>query len=54
MNTSAWILMLSTLVLVTGMVIYFLVKVLTTPPNPEPDSFLENDEVEERKPSKKE
>jgi heme/copper-type cytochrome/quinol oxidase subunit 2 len=49
MNTSALILMVSTILLVTGMLVYFIVRVLTTPPNPEPDSFLENDAVEKRK-----
>ena len=32
-------------VLITG---YFFIKVLRTPPNPEPDSFSENDDVVER------
>lgn len=46
MNTSALILMLFTTLGVTGMLVYFIVRVLTTPPNPEPDSYLENDDVE--------
>jgi hypothetical protein len=41
--------MLFTTLGVTGMLVYFIVRVLTTPPNPEPDSFLENDAVEKRK-----
>ncbi len=49
MNTSALILMLFTILGVTGMLVYFIVRVLTTPPNPEPDSYLENDAVEKRK-----
>lgn len=49
MNTSALILMISTICLVTGMLVYFIVRVLTTPPNPEPDSFLENDAIVKRK-----
>lgn len=48
MNTSALILMLSTTLLVTGMLVYFLIKVLKAPPNPEPDSYLENDDVKKR------
>lgn len=49
MNTSALILMVSTIVLVTGMLVYFIIRVLNTPPNPEPDSFLENDDMEKRR-----
>ena len=49
MNTSALVLMLFTTLGVTGMLVYFIVRVLTTPPNPEPDSYLENDDVEKRK-----
>ncbi|MGB5315983.1 MAG: hypothetical protein WBN56_08265 [Robiginitalea sp.] len=49
MNTSALILMLFTTLGVTGMLVYFIVRVLTTPPNPEPDSYLENDDVDKRK-----
>jgi hypothetical protein len=44
MNTSAIILMVSTQVIVTAITIYFFWKVLKTPPNPEPDSFDENDD----------
>ncbi|MEO9510572.1 MAG: hypothetical protein ABJN84_12300 [Flavobacteriaceae bacterium] len=50
MNTSALVLMLFTTLLVTGMVIYFLIKVLKTPPKAEPDSYLDNDDDE--RPSK--
>ena len=49
MNTSALILMVFTTLGVTGMLVYFIFRVLTTPPNPEPDSYLENDDVEKRK-----
>ena len=52
MNTSALILMLGTTILVTAMLLYFLIKVLRTPPNPEPDSYLDNDDVEERQQAK--
>ena len=48
MNTSALILMLSTVGAVAGITIYFFIKVLRTPPNPEPDSYNANDEEEER------
>ncbi|MGB5190750.1 hypothetical protein [Robiginitalea sp.] len=41
--------MLFTTLGVTGMLVYFIVRVLTTPPNPEPDSYLENDDVDKRK-----
>lgn len=44
MNTSAIILMAATQLAVTGFTIYFFVKVLRTPPNPEPDSYDENDD----------
>jgi hypothetical protein len=49
MDTGALILMISTVTFVSAGTIYFFVKVLTTPPKPEPDSYLDNDEVEERK-----
>jgi heme/copper-type cytochrome/quinol oxidase subunit 2 len=48
MNTSALILMILTVGLVVGITIYFFVKVLRTPPNPEPDSYSQNDEVLKR------
>jgi hypothetical protein len=44
MNTSALILMITTMILVTGVTAYFFIKVLTTPPKPEPDSYKDNDE----------
>ena len=44
MNTSAIILMAATQLAVTAFTIYFFVKVLRTPPNPEPDSYDENDD----------
>ena len=43
MNTSALILMVVTQVSVICMTGYFLYRVFTTPPRPEPDSFSEND-----------
>lgn len=36
--------MLATLLLVTGLMIYFFIRVLNAPPKPEPDSYLENDD----------
>lgn len=48
MNFSALILMIATVGIVTGVTIYFFVKVVRKPPNPEPDSYNANDEVEER------
>ncbi|MBK6626265.1 MAG: hypothetical protein IPJ87_17560 [Flavobacteriales bacterium] len=43
MNTSALVLMLSSVLTVTGFTLYFFYRVLTTPPKPEPDSFSDND-----------
>jgi hypothetical protein len=48
MNTSALVVMLSTMFLVTGAMGYFFYRVLKTPPKPEPDSFLDNDDEIER------
>ena len=45
MNTSAIFLMITTQVVVTAITVYFFIKVLKTPPNPEPDSYNENDDV---------
>ena len=44
MNTLALTVMLFTMISITLITIYFFVKVLKTPPKPEPDSFSENDE----------
>lgn len=44
MNTIALTLMVTTQVLVTGVTLYFFWKVLKTPPKPEPDSFVENND----------
>jgi hypothetical protein len=46
MNTSALILMVCTQVLVIATTLIFYIKVLRTPPKPEPDSYDENDDVE--------
>lgn len=48
MNTEALITMVTTQGLVIGFTAYFFYKVLTIKPKPEPDSFTENDEEEER------
>jgi hypothetical protein len=48
MNTSALIIMLTTITLVTGLMIYFFMRVINTPPKPEPDSYLDNDDDPER------
>jgi hypothetical protein len=48
MNTSALVVMLTTITLVTGLMIYFFVRVITAPPKPEPDSYLDNDDDEDR------
>lgn len=49
MNNSALIIMIATQGIVIAITVYFFYKILTIPPKPEPDSFSENDEVEERK-----
>jgi hypothetical protein len=51
MNTSALITMLFAQGIVTALVAYFFYRVLTTPPKMEPDSYSENDDVEERQDS---
>lgn len=50
MNLAAIITMLLAQGTVVTLAAYFFYKVLTTPPKPEPDSFSENDDVEERQP----
>lgn len=45
MNTTALILMISTQVIVTGLTLYFFFRVLLAKPRPEPDSYLDNDDV---------
>jgi hypothetical protein len=45
MSNSALILMVSVQVIVTLVTAYFFRKVLKTPPQPEPDSYSENDDV---------
>ena len=48
MNTTALIMMVITQGLVTAITVYFFYKVLTVPPKPEPDSYSENEDIEER------
>ncbi|HEY4651768.1 MAG TPA: hypothetical protein VIG72_10150 [Pontibacter sp.] len=50
MNTSALIIMLTTIGLVTFITIYFFALVLKSPPKPEPDSYLDNDDEPGRQP----
>lgn len=44
MKTTALLMMVSTIVLVTGITGFFFSKVLRSKPRPEPDSYSENDE----------
>ena len=48
MNTEALITMVATQGIVIFFTAYFFYKVLTVKPKSEPDSFTENDDVEER------
>lgn len=50
MNTSALITMLTAQIIVIGLTAYFFIRVLRTPPKPEPDSYSENDDVLVRQP----
>ncbi|MBL7957079.1 MAG: hypothetical protein JNM49_03895 [Flavobacteriales bacterium] len=45
MNNDALILMLGSVLIVTGITVYFFYRVLTSPPKKEPDSYAENDDV---------
>ncbi|MDP2089923.1 MAG: hypothetical protein Q8J84_11045 [Flavobacteriaceae bacterium] len=49
MNTTALIMMVATQGIVMAITGYFFYLVLTSPKKPEPDSYDENDEVEEGK-----
>jgi hypothetical protein len=44
MNTLALVFMISVQVIVTGITVYYFVKVLRAKPKPEPDSFIFNDD----------
>lgn len=48
MNTAALIMMIATQGVVIAITGYFFYRVLTTPPKQEPDSYSENDDVEDR------
>lgn len=52
MNTSALVVMLTTILVVTGLMLYFFWRVINTPPKPEPDSYLDNDDEVGRQPLK--
>ncbi|MGD1842725.1 MAG: hypothetical protein ACFB0B_17785 [Thermonemataceae bacterium] len=45
MTTEALITMLTVQVTVVCLTTYFFIRVLKTPPKPEPDSYSENDDV---------
>ena len=45
MTTGALLFMIITEVLVTGLMLFFFIKVLTTKPRREPDSYSQNDEI---------
>lgn len=45
MNTSALIMMISVNAIVISVCAYFFIKVLTSKPKAEPDSYSENDDV---------
>ncbi len=49
MKTEALIVMVLAQGIVTLITGYFFYRVLTTKPKPEPDSFSENDDIDERK-----
>lgn len=44
MNTSALITLLLAEGIIATITVYFFWKILTTPPNPEPDSYSDNDD----------
>ena len=46
MKTEALIMLIGAQGVVIAFMSYFFYKVLTTPPNPEPDSYSENDDLE--------
>lgn len=47
MNSTALTMMLITEITVTGITLFYFYKVLRTPPKPEPDSFIGNDDKKE-------
>lgn len=46
MNRTALIFMIVSETVITAIMVYFFLKVLFTKPNPETDSFSQNDDVE--------
>lgn len=48
MNTSALITMILAQGIVILVAVYFFIRVMRTPPKPEPDSYEDNDDVVER------
>lgn len=44
MSNASFFMMFSTMTIVTAVTAYFFFKVLFSKPNPEPDSFSENDD----------
>jgi len=46
MNNNALIFMIFSETVITGITVYFFLKVLFAKPKPEPDSYSENDEIE--------
>lgn len=48
MSKSALIMMIAAESIITVITIYFFWKVLKTPPKPEPDSYIDNDDEKER------
>lgn len=45
MNRTALIFMIISETIITGIAVFFFVKVLVTKPKPEPDSYADNDDV---------
>jgi len=46
MNTSAIIFMVIAETIITAFMVYFFIKALVVKPKPEPDSYVDNDDVE--------
>jgi len=46
MNRTALIFMIVSETVITGIMVYFFLRVVFTKPKPEPDSYTDNDEVE--------
>jgi hypothetical protein len=45
MNTAAFLMMIFTTSFITGLTIYFFIKVLKAKPKQEPDSYSQNDHI---------